>query len=283
MRIIKKAFEQICDLPRVIRLILNRNNMILVDESRMTVAHIVNLHWWQYSNKEQNVGDMLSPVVVQYMIDSIGLHDKSRKTRHLFAIGSIIDSGYQDATVWGSGILNGKKKWWWRFFRKFDIRCVRGPETRKVLQDNGYRCPEIYGDPAILMPQIYPAPHDVIKEYEYRVVRHLAYAQDARDSLSPITSDWKSFINEILKSKLIISSSLHGIILAEAYGIPAILLREQNMNLFKYRDYYYSTGRYQFPIADSVEEALRMIPASLPDLEPLREGLISAFPVDLWK
>lgn len=278
-----RILEQVCDFPRVIRLVAHRNNMILVDEQRPPVPHTVNLHWWKYSAEEQNIGDMLSPVVVQYMIHFFGLPEKTRETKHLFAIGSIIDTGYQDTTVWGSGVLYGEDKWWWRLFRKLDIRCVRGPETRKVLQDNGYRCPEIYGDPAILMPEIYPAPHDVIKEYEYRVVRHHAYAQDTRDSLSPITSDWKSFINEILKSKLIISSSLHGIILAEAYGIPAILLSEQNMNLFKYRDYYYSTGRYQFPVAASVEEALKMSPAPLPDLEPLRESLISAFPVDLWR
>ena len=133
------------------------------------------------------------------------------------------------------------------------------------------------------MPRIYPAPHNIIKEYEYRVVRHYAYAQDTSDSLSPITSDWKSFINEILKSKLIISSSLHGIILAETYGVPAILLNDRNMNLFKYQDYYHSTGRYQFPIATSVEEAFVMSPAPLPNFEPLMEGLISAFPVDLWQ
>lgn len=276
-------FEQLCDFPRVIRAVVRRNYMILVDEERTPVPRTVNLHWWKYSSAKQNIGDMLSPVVVQNIMGVLDLPEGTRDTKHLFAIGSIIDTSYQDATVWGSGVLNGEKKWWWRFFRKLDIRCVRGPETRKVLLDNGYRCPEIYGDPAILMSKIYPAPHDVKKEYEYRVVRHYAYSQDTNYSLSPITSDWKLFINEILKSKLIISSSLHGIVLAETYGIPAILLREQNMNLFKYRDYYYSTGRYQFPIADSVEEALRMIPASLPDLEPLREGLISAFPVDLWK
>ena len=40
------------------------------------------------------------------------------------------------------------------------------------------------------------------------------------------TSDYRKFITEICQSKLIISSSLHGIILAESYGIPAIFLNE---------------------------------------------------------
>ena len=278
-----RLYEQIGDLPRVARAIARRHDMILVDEQRKPKEHAVNLHWWKYSAGRQNIGDMLSPVVVKYMIEVLRLPERTSATKHLYAIGSIIDGGYQDATVWGSGVLKGERKWWWRFFRKLDIRCVRGPETQKVLQNNGYNCPEIYGDPAILMPRIYPAPLHITKEYEYRVVRHYVYDQNSENSLSPITSDWKAFIHEILKSKLIISSSLHGIILAEAYGIPAILLKEQDMNLFKYRDYYFSTERYEFPIATSVEEALTITPAPLPDLEKLRDGLISTFPVDLWE
>ena len=85
--------------------------MILVDEQRTPVPHTVNLHWWKYSSEEQNIGDMLSPVVVQYIMRFFGLPDRTHDTKHLFAIGSIIDTSYQDAAVWGSGVLNGDKKW----------------------------------------------------------------------------------------------------------------------------------------------------------------------------
>lgn len=41
------------------------------------------------------------------------------------------------------------------------------------------------------------------------------------------------------------SSSLHGIILAEAYGVPAVMFRSYDKSVdFKYLDYYASTGRY---------------------------------------
>ena len=115
MGLIMRILEQVCDFPRVIRAVVHRNNMILVDEQRPPVPHTVNLHWWKYSAEEQNIGDMLSPVVVQYMIHFFGLPEKTRETKHLFAIGSIIDTSYQDTTVWGSGVLNGEDKWWWRF------------------------------------------------------------------------------------------------------------------------------------------------------------------------
>ena len=204
------------------------------------------------------------------------------KTRHLYAIGSIIDGGYQDAVVWGSGLLRGKDHYWWRRLRKLDLRAVRGPLTRQALLNNGYSCPEVYGDPAILMPLFY-RPADTRKRYAYRVVPHMVYGSTYPNFLSPHTASWKDFIDGLVQSELVISSSLHGIILAEAYGIPAILLNDHDMNLFKYRDYYYATGRYEIPVAHSVEEALKLRPAPLPDLHTLREGLLASFPAELWQ
>ena len=51
------------------------------------------------------------------------------------------------------------------------------------------------------------------------------------------------------KAKLVISSSLHGIILAETYGIPAILLMDKvTNNMFKYNNYYYNSYSYNHSI-----------------------------------
>ncbi len=164
--------------------------------------------------------------------------------------------------------------------RKLDIRCVRGPETRRVLMNNGYECPECYGDPAVLLPLFY-TPASTEKAYDYKVVQHYIYGCDHPNAINPLTDDWRSFVDEIVKCRLIISSSLHGIILAEAYGVPAIML-QNNMNTFKYNDYYYSTGRFSYPVAKTVEEALQMEPAPLPDLTALQQNLLDSFPVDLW-
>ena len=82
-----------------------------------------------------------------------------------------------------------------------------------------------------------------------------------------------------------ISSALHGIILAECYGIPAVFLRQGvEREEMKYLDWYRSTGRETFSIADSLEEALRIPPSPMPDeekLEEMRKNLFQAFP-DLW-
>ena len=65
----------------------------------------------------------------------------------------------------------------------------------------------------------------------------------------------------ILDSSFVISSSLHGIIISEAYGIPARIIRPDDFfadkfwqyePLFKYEDYYYGTGRSNFTYANNI-------------------------------
>ena len=98
-----------------------------------------------------------------------------------------------------------------------------------------------------------------------------------------LTADYRSFIDRIVKSGRVISSSLHGIILAEAYGVPAVLLNYQEIDLLKYYDYYYSTGRRNVKVASSIKEALETEPMELPDLSDMQKNLLDSFPYDLFE
>ena len=99
--------------------------------------------------------------------------------------------------------------------------------------------------------------------------------------LNICTDDYEKFIDDLTSVDTIISSSLHGIILAEVYGVKAVLLKPQ-IDIVKYYDYYYSTGRTEFPIANTVEEAKNIEPVDLPDFTELREKLMDEFPYDLY-
>ncbi|MEE0859028.1 MAG: polysaccharide pyruvyl transferase family protein [Acutalibacteraceae bacterium] len=275
-------------LKIIVTSICKRNSIILSDTKNKAIKNSINLHWWDIHSEKQNVGDFLSTVVFDYMKKLYNLPDdyKSKKTIHLYAIGSIITGGYQNATIWGSGLIRGNETknglFWWRLFRHLDIRCVRGPLTRELMIKNGYDCPEIYGDPAILLPMIYE-PKEIKQDKEYIVIPNHSLNYNYPNTVNTLTCDYKGFIDSIVSSKLVISSSLHGIILAESYGIPAIFLCEKSLNDFKYKDWYYSTGRYNFPVANTVEEALEMTPADLPDLDNMRKNIIECFPYDLWE
>ena len=243
-----------------------------------------------------NLGDYLGRIICLYMLNLKGIKiDKYiSKKKHLFTVGSNILGGkthgnYQDTTIWGSGVLKMPTR---RdcFFqglsrRKLDIRAVRGPLTKGVLDKLGHKCPEVYGDPAILMPLIYQP--TVEKRYSYSVVCQFVHERRFREQhpnehiVSMNTNDYKAVIDEIVASNVVYTSSLHGIILAEAYGVPAVFFR-QLKNDFKYYDYYFSTGRRDIVIAETFEEALKMKPLPLPDLSKLRQGLLDSFPYDLW-
>lgn len=258
----------------------------------------------------KNVGDTLGPVIVHWLLEKANTDSEKQiaQTKHLLSVGSVVSFGRFDATVWGSGILNENayaqiKKKSKFYHRKLDVRAVRGPYTRDALMKAGYDCPKIYGDPAILLPLVYPA---VCSEKKYKVsiilhhesalageecVGKKKYHVQLNDEdvirhslhfIDPITDDYKFFVDEIVSSEYVVSSSLHGIIIAESYGIPAVFLNfgvdQQNI---KFRDWYESTNR-TCASCHSIEAALNADKTQLPDLKELREQLIAHFPYDLW-
>lgn len=266
------------------------NGFILFNPKNRAKKNRVNLNYYNNDN-DPNLGDAISIDVVKYMLKlkNIDLEKQVNKTKHLYAVGSIITAGVQDCTIWGSGIL-------YTLFRNriinrdLDIRAVRGPLTRTVLMEYGYDVPEIYGDPAIIMPEIY-YPKNIKKTHKYGLIIHKNGSQifDNLDNLDGSykfidikTKNYKKFIDDLLSTECIISSSLHGIILAESYGIPAILVQPQ-YSLFKYYDWYMSTGRAEFPICKSLDEIKNIKVPDVPNLSELREGIKRAFPYDIFE
>lgn len=72
-------------------------------------------------------------------------------------------------------------------------------------------------------------------------------------------------------------------ILAEAYGIPAVFLgANSGESQFKYDDYYFGTGRNTYARAKTVEEAFDLRTDAITDLKNIQAGLLNAFPFDLW-
>lgn len=263
-----------------------RNQFILFNVPNRAKNNRVNLDYWSESD---NLGDTLAPIIVNHMMDKKGIKaDKVVNGRkHLYAVGSVITAGIQDATVWGSGILNARLGYRLKG-RRLDIRSVRGPFTRTYLADYGFEAPAVYGDPAIFMPEIYTPSEKIEKKYKYGIVMHKdqVIPVEDRDDLIVIdicTADYKDFVHKLLSCEKIISSSLHGIILAESYGVPAILLKPK-VDFLKYDDWYYSTKRYEYPVAETIEEGMKMMPLDLPkNLDELRKGQEMAFPYDLYE
>lgn len=281
----------------------SRNDNLLADGHgyrKTAMRNKVNLNWWhtEYGSDIQNLGDRISEIVFNYLckLNNIDKDKIINKTKHLYAIGSILFFENQDATVWGTGCMheisvNFNTVLHQKYMRHLDVRAVRGPKTREELIKLGIQCPEIYGDPAILMPLIYkPMKKSNVQTIliaHYKDMFNLDTTEYPNvQVLDMLTNNWKEKIDIISSAQLVVSSSLHGLVIAESYKVPAILLQPEFENdLFKYEDYYLGTGRAEYPMAKSIDEALHIDLNEFKtlDVKPIQKRLMNAFPVDLWE
>jgi hypothetical protein len=99
--------------------------------------------------------------------------------------------------------------------------------------------------------------------------------------LSPLTADVEPVVTAIARCSAVLSSSLHGLIVSHADGVPALwVLFSDGVrgDGFKFRDYFTSAGLDQAPLdlrrgqALTREQLRGEVPGELPrlDLGPLR-------------
>jgi len=209
-----------------------------------------------YEREEGNFGDDLNPWILERIsgkkiINSRRIINFRGELEYLF-IGSIIgDYGNHAMHIMGSGLIRADKKI--NYSKKSSFLWVRGPLTREKLIESGYSCPEVYLDPALLLPLIYVPlkkelfklgviPHYVDKDHP--LIEKLRKHDQCIiiDVESPV-EDVINYINCCCK---VVSSSLHGIIVADAYGIPSKWIELSNKVIgegFKFRDYFMSVER----------------------------------------
>lgn len=208
----------------------------------------VPVSWWDNTD---NFGDLLSPWLIERMTGRPTVFaDKSAP--HYLAIGSIIGRATNSSKVWGSGSFGTESSK--KLAQKAEYSASRGPLTRQKLKNAGISSPAVYGDPALLAPlYFYP---DVPIKYELGVVVRWSEKEwkDAKvdENIKIInlhTSDIEQTLRDFLACKRIISSSLHGLIIADAYGIPNAWRQSETGRggVFKYYDYFASVNKYREP------------------------------------
>ncbi len=135
------------------------------------------LTWWAVA---PNFGDLLSPYLIQkitsnpvrYVYLRPGYKREfeslnfSKPQFSYFAIGSIISRVNSSSVVWGSGAFGTENENCLNKETKY--LAVRGPLTRNLLRIHGGNCPEIYGDPALLLPEVFNP--KVEKKYKIGVI-----------------------------------------------------------------------------------------------------------------
>lgn len=221
-----------------------------------------------------NFGDDLNRFLIELITGkkvipyAYSFTSKVKNRINYLCIGSIIcQLANEKSVIWGSGVLSPTDD-----LRKvpLEVTAVRGPLTRDYLLRNGVDCPEVYGDPALLLSRFYQ-PKQLNKKYMMGIIPHyvdknhpsLDVYRDADDILLLDVQQYgsfQSFINKLCSCQFIASSSLHGLILSDTYGIPNVWVQFSNKIVggrFKFEDYYLSVKRplYNYPVViDSSEQ-----------------------------
>lgn len=248
-----------------------------------------NVFWSWY--EPRNFGDWIGPFLFRKLLGEEPLF--CAKSQHattdcVFTCGSILRHlKYPDrVTVWGSGIISRTDT----YARPKEVLAVRGPETRRSMLKLGYECPEVFGDPAVLLPLFIKRPPKVAGRIG--IIPHfIEYAdykkRDWTDmAVIDVCRPVELVATDIASCEMTYSSSLHGVIVSHAFGVPSIWM-ESSVKLdgddVKFHDYFASCGTsaakrepliYQGTAA--ADERLALMPSH----EGLRRSLMQALPKD---
>ena len=203
------------------------------------------LYYWR---DQKNFGDLLGQLLIKRFCKKDAIWS-SAETSEIIMVGSILEhmpKNYSGVVAGCGKLLEGSKI----DLTKAKILSLRGPLTAKGIPNV-----PVLGDPAMIADELVPIPekkHDLglIPHWSDQQLEHNPIFKKYNPRIIRVSDDPLKVITEIGECKKIVSSSLHGIILADAFHIPrrieiapAMLARPDiEGGLFKWMDYCASIG-----------------------------------------
>jgi len=216
----------------------------------------VNLIYFKDNSAKGNFGDELSKIITEKLLNKDKyelLFNDNNIPLNIVCIGSYIHAAPNNAYIFGSGVRTPNNIENGHEYINLNVCAVRGPLSRDFLMnDKKQNVPEIYGDPALLLPRFYKP--DIINSlkdiigivpHKSNYSKYINNIDTKKYYLINPTDKWENVINYICSCKAIISSSLHGLICSDAYNIPNLWLDEYKLDEsdFKFKDYFASQKR----------------------------------------
>lgn len=241
-------------------------------------------YWWKAKDGGSNFGDEITPIV---MAGLFGTHcdNAAIEDADLVSVGSILNKLINNKGVLkksgkihvvGSGLISPKIKYSSMlkrlrtpkrvFHDKVVIHSVRGYLTQQALAAQGE--PEYpVGDPGLLLPAIYNPM--VEKRFKVGFIPHISTidqpfwsnAHEGKSGFTTIdlrTDDIEEVVTQIKSCDVVISQSLHGLVIADAYGVPNYWFYDHPLHAggkFKFYDYFSTVGRDFNESIDSLDSA----------------------------
>ena len=283
-----------------------------------------------------NLGDALSPVMVALLSGKQTVHQAHNKSNlRMAAVGTIAQNlKGGDVSVWGTGssryINTGQEGERIPFVpdpaTRYRVHATRGPVSRALLgEENAIGAP-VFGDPVWALPRFYNP--KIEKKWEIGVIVHLsdlngrlldALPREAYtrynipaefegtvriiNTLTAISADsMQKKLDEILSCRRLVSTSLHGMVFAESYGIPCLYFAPRGTHEglidrvmdpedgydLRITDLYLGLGIPRIPVyvqrrdkATNWEHLMRSIDTAWKQVEFDIDPLIDALPIDV--
>jgi hypothetical protein len=199
--------------------------------------------WWSKSPAPGNFGDILTPLIFQHY--GIDCEWATRNNAEAISTGSIIRFARPDMQVLGSGAISHNDE----IEPRASYKWVRGPLTAELVRKSGAYCPEIYGDPAMLLPRIFK--QNIKPDIEVGIFAHYVDLDLVDGFVINPLNPVEKVLADVCRCKRIASSSLHGIIAAHAYGIPAAWVKINKLtgDDIKFHDHALSVGLQEMPLS----------------------------------
>lgn len=263
-----------------------------------------------------NMGDLLNPLIIENLF-GVKVIRSNRFNTQMVAIGSGLGAFQWEYKltkmipqllshifmgnlhVWGTGFIHSNEAMTQNFFRKnVTFHALRGEKTKKRVEKILRKEIDVpLGDGGLLASKLIEVgskkhrigivPH--FKEQDCEIFKKLAKKHD--DSIIiDLKDDPVKVLKDISECEVIISSSLHGLIVADSFGIPNVYMKVTDNLMgdgFKFEDYYSSYGLMCKPIHHS--NALHITYKDICDnyeisktqVENKKIDLINSFPKNL--
>jgi pyruvyltransferase len=191
--------------------------------------------FWDQWQGGRNFGDALTAALF-WRLAGIRLVWSEPEEAELFGVGSLaeaIPAGFA-GVVFGTGKMFGSSQ--------LDLRNAQALALRGALTAEGSRATcDLLADPGLLAADLAPA---VERDIEVGVIAHYIDRRRYDGHAIDVMGGVEHVIAEAARCRAIVSSSLHGLVLADALGVPSRWVHHQRVagEGFKFRDYASSYG-----------------------------------------
>jgi pyruvyltransferase len=251
------------------------------------------LYWWRFEYPDRlNFGDEITPWLIERLWGRRCIWSPPSQCE-LAGTGSIIEilqelSDGNQVNVWGSGFIKLGTP------NKLDnlvFHAVRGELSSERVGRKGKLT---LGDPGLLASIALPK-NLKAKKYDLGLVPHyidqehpaiIELSKTRSCKVINVLDTPEKVLSEISSCSLVLSSSMHGLIISDSYSIPNywISLNALTGGEYKFNDYYSLYGEkppllntMEALSSDKIEELISKYNEK-PIIQDIQKGLINAFP-----